>query len=50
MIGSVSMNDIKKENFIEKLTEMSKEEVNEYIKRKGKRPKKITLIYYVDEE
>ncbi len=44
------MDDVKKENFIEKLTKMSKEEINEYIKRKGKKPKCIPLIYYVDKE
>lgn len=44
------MDDVKKENFIKKLTEMSKEEINEYIKRKGKKPKCIPLIYYVDKE
>lgn len=44
------MDDVKKENFIEKLTEMSKEEIDEYIKRKGKKPKCIPLIYYVDKE
>ena len=44
------MDDVKKENFIEKLTEMSKEEINEYIKRKGKKPKCIPLILYVDKE
>lgn len=44
------MDDVKKENFIEKLTEMSKEEINEHIKRKGKKPKCIPLIYYVDKE
>ncbi|MDD3122026.1 MAG: hypothetical protein PHC62_00755 [Candidatus Izemoplasmatales bacterium] len=42
------MDDIKKENFIKKLTEMSKEEIDEFIKKKGKRPKPIPLIYYME--
>ena len=44
------MDDVKKENFIEKLTEMSKEEIKKKKKRKKKKPKCIPLIYYVDKE
>lgn len=44
------MDDLKKQNFIEKLTEMSIEEINEFIKQKGKKPKSIPLIYFADKE
>lgn len=44
------MDEIKKENFIQQLTDMSIEEINEFIKQKGKRPKPIPLIYFADKD
>ena len=44
------MDEKKKKSFIDELTSMTKEEINEYIKKKGKKPKLIPLIYFMDEE
>lgn len=44
------MNDLKKEDFIRKLASMSIEDINIYIKQKGKKPKPIPLIYFADKE
>lgn len=44
------MDGIKKENFIKELASMSIEEINKLIKEKGKRPKLIPPIYFMDEE
>lgn len=44
------MDDLKKEDFIKKLSNMTIDEINEFIKQKGKRPKPIPLIYFADKE
>lgn len=44
------MDDIKKSNFIKELTTMTKEEIDDFLKRKGKEPKLIPLIYFVEKE
>lgn len=44
------MDDLKKENFINKLASMTIEEINDFLKQKGKRPKPIPLIYFADKE
>lgn len=43
------MDEKKKKSFIDELTSMTKEEINDFIKKKGKKPKPIPLIYFMDE-
>lgn len=44
------MNKITKENFLKVMNSMSKEELNNYIKDKGKPPKLIRPIVVLDKE
>lgn len=49
-MGKVQKTTFKKQDFINLLTSMSHNEVNEYIKSHGKPPKKIRLYHLIDSE
>lgn len=42
--------EIKKEDFIKKITEMSPEELRIFLSEKGKRPKSRVLMYIEDDK
>lgn len=41
---------MKKDTFIEKLTSLSREELNNFIQEKGKGPKVVNMVHYPKEE
>lgn len=38
---------MQKEEFIQKISNLSREQINELIQKKGKKAKKLRLFYYV---